>query len=660
MNSLLKFCYIAFCCCLLFISHASFGQARLPLLISNGMVLQRDAKVKIWGWASAGEKVSVSFYGKTYVTTTGNDGKWSVVLPPLKAGGPYGMEINASNHITLSDILVGDVWICSGQSNMELPMERVAPVYETEIAGSENMYIRQFVVPKNYNFHTPQDDMKKGNWLNAINYYEKEGSWLSANPQRVLKFSAVAYFYAKALYQKYHIPVGIINASLGGSPIEAWMSEEALVKFPAYYSEALRYRNDSLIKHIEMQDKMRTNAWYAGLRANDQGYKDMQKTWFMPDLNTSDWQVMKVPGYWFEGGPGRISGVVWFRKDMDIPPSMAGKPAKIILGRIVDADSVFVNGIFVGTTSYQYPPRRYTIPPDVLTEGKNTIVIRVISNTGNGGFVEDKPYEIMADGQTIDLKGEWRYKVGARMEPLQGSTFICWKPMGLYNAMIAPLLSYSIKGVIWYQGEANTGRPTEYAELLPGLINDWRAKWNQGDFPFLFAQLPNFMKPKENPSESNWALFREAQLKTLSVPHTGMAVTIDIGEWNDIHPLNKKDVGIRLALAAQKVAYGENNIVYSGPRYKSMKIKGNKIILSFDNIGSGLIAKGGELKQFAIAGNDKQFVWAKATISKNKVIVWSDKVSCPVAVRYAWADNPAGANLYNAEGLPASPFRAGE
>jgi sialate O-acetylesterase len=272
--------------------------------------------------------------------------------------------------------------------------------------------------------------------------------------------------------------------------------------------------------------------------------------------------------------------------------------------------------------------------------------------------VPDKPYEIVFTSDTIDLKGEWQYRVGAVLEPLAGETFIRWKPAGLYNAMIAPLLNFSIRGVVWYQGESDADRPNEYTRLFPELINSWRDAWNDGNLPFLFVQLPNYMESAAQPAESNWAMMREAQLKTLSVPNTGMAVTIDIGEWNDIHPLNKKDVGYRLALAAQKVAYGDADIVFSGPVYRDMKIDGKRIVLSFTNIGSGLTVKGGgDLKHFAIAGSDRKFVWAQAEIEDNKVIVRNDEISNPVAVRYAWADNPEGANLYNKEGLPASPFR---
>jgi sialate O-acetylesterase len=629
------------------ISLPILGQVRLPRLISDGMVLQRDAHVKIWGWASDHEEISVIFNDSVYRTSANDKGEWTIVLSGLKAGGPFTMTVNASNSVTIKDIMIGDVWICSGQSNMELPVKRVSPLYETEIVKSENLYIRHFAVPQKYDFNVPEDDLESG-------------IWQTANPKNVLTFSAVAYFFGKELYEKYHVPIGLINASLGGSPAEAWLSEDATKEFPIHYTEAQRFKDITLIKQIENEDKVRIEAWYGQLRRHDEGYRDTMKPWYDPALNTADWSIMKVPGYWASGELGAVNGVVWFRKEVVIPASMVGQQARLILGRIVDADSVFIDGVFVGATGYQYPPRRYDIPSNLLREGHNTIVVRVISNIGKGGFVLDKPYELVSGGQTIDLKGDWHYRLGAIMEPLASQTFIRWKPVGLFNAMISPILKYSIKGIIWYQGESNAERPLEYRKMLPALIRDWRKKWSQGDFPFLFVQLPNFMEAKDQPSESNWALLREAQLKTLLLPRTGMAVTIDIGEWNDVHPLNKKDVGRRLAIAAQKVAYADDTVVYSGPIYQSMKVEGNKIIITFTHTGSGLVTKRGELRCFAIAGTNNQFVWAKAKIENDKVVVWSEKVPHPVAVRYAWADNPEGANLYNAEGLPASPFRTNE
>ena len=638
---------IIFCMVFLFASIAVFGDIRLPALISDGMVLQRDAKVKLWGWAENGEKVTLSFLNSIYYTTTNEKGEWMITLSGLKAGGPYTMTLNGSNIVVVDNIVIGDVWLCSGQSNMELPMRRVSPLYQDEIDGAENPFIRQFAVPQHYKFNTPNTDLESG-------------TWQQADPKTVLNFSAVAYFFAKALYDQYHVPIGLINASLGGSPAEAWLSEEALKQFPEKYNEALRFRDQSLIDSIEHSDRQRIKAWYELLGQKDEGYRDPSGPWYKPDYNASSWDHMQVPGYWTDESLKDLDGVIWFRKEINVPASMTGKPAKLILGRIVDADSVFINGVFVGTVSYQYPPRRYTIPDSLLKAGNNILTVRVINNAGPGGFVPDKPYEIIAGKEKLDLKGDWQYKIGASMEPLRGETFIRWKPLGLFNGMISPLLNYSIKGAIWYQGESNAGRPLEYRELLAALISDWRKNWNQGDFPFLYVQLPNFMEAKDQPGESNWALLREAQLRTLSVPNTAMAVAIDIGEWNDIHPLNKKDVGRRLALAARKVAYGDNTLVSSGPIYQSMKVEGNRVILSFSNIGSGLQAKGGELKGFAIAGADRQFVWAKAKIDHDRIIVWSEKVTEPVAVRYAWADNPDRANLYNLENLPASPFRTDE
>jgi sialate O-acetylesterase len=370
---------------------------------------------------------------------------------------------------------------------------------------------------------------------------------------------------------------------------------------------------------------------------------------------------MQLPGYWADNGLAGVNGVVWFRKDIDVPAAMAGAPAKLMMGRIVDMDVVYVNGVQCGTTGYQYPPRRYEVPAGLLKAGKNTITVRVVNNSGRGGFVLDKPYTLTGAGQVIDLKGAWKFKLGFASQPIASTTFFQYKPGGLFNAMIAPLLNYNIKGVIWYQGEADAAKATAYFKLFPAVITDWRQRWQQGNFPFLYVQLANFMEAKTQPAESDWALLRQAQLKALQVPNTAMAVTIDVGEWNDIHPLNKSTVGQRLALAAQHLAYGDKAIVYSGPIYKSAKVQGNKMELSFSNIGTGLDAKGGEeLKYFSIAGADKKFVWAKARIINNKVEVWADEVPHPVTVRYAWADNPEGANLYNKEGLPASPFTTEE
>jgi sialate O-acetylesterase len=626
----------------LFIYHLSLNaNIRLPKLISDGMVLQRDAKVNIWGWADPSENISITIDGKTYKCIADATGSWKTTLKAHKAGGPFIMELKGNNTLKINNILFGDVWLCSGQSNMELPMYRVKPLYEQEIKQANNKYIRCFTVPQKYNLKQRENDYNSG-------------SWQEVNPTTILNFSAVPYFFGNELFQKLKVPIGLINASLGGSPIQAWMSEEALKEFPHYLKEGIKYRDDQLIRETETSEIKKVNEWYSEANKKDAG---QSAGWKLPSTNDADWLTMNIPGYWDETPIGKVNGVVWFRREFFIPKENAGKSAFLNMGRIVDADSVFINGKFVGNVTYQYPPRWYNVPENVLNEGKNVIAVRVVNNSGKGGFVPDKPYELKVANSIIDLKGAWKMKLGCTMPPTPGTTFFRWKPMGLYNSMIAPLVNYNKKGIIWYQGESNTGNPEEYARLLPALIYSWRKEFTQKQLPFIYAQLPNFMEAKVEPTESNWAEFRDAQTKTLFVPKTAMTVNIDLGDWNDIHPMNKKDVSIRLALAAQKIAYNDCKLVSSGPLYKSMKIIGNKIELSFSNIGSGLIVKDGEvLNCFAIAGSDKKFVWAKAKIVGNKMIVWSDNITNPTIVRYAWADNPKGANLFNKEGLPASPF----
>ncbi len=620
-----------------------YAQIQLPRLISNGMVLQRESEISIYGRGNPGDTVTINFLNSLHVVTVSSDGQWTVPLKNLPAGGPHTMTITTKDTlIELTDIFIGDVWVCSGQSNMELPIRRVKPLYTEEIQTANNPYIRHFRVPYRYNFREPQNDLYAGKWE-------------ATTPQTILDFTAVGYFFAKELYEIYKVPIGLINASLGGSPVEAWISENTLKQFPAHYQEALRFRDSSLIQAIITSDNERMKKWYDELYHKDEGYKSTVP-WYSPTLNDKRWDTMNIPGYWNKTKLGKINGVVWFRKQIILPESLAGKPAFLNLGRIVDADSVYINGIFVGSTGYQYPPRWYNVPAGILKVGRNVLTVRIINTAGAGGFVPDKPYELVIDSFAVPLTGTWKYRLGATMPPLAGQTFIQWKPLGLYNGMIAPLLRYRIKGVIWYQGESNAERPCEYRNLFSAMIEDWRKNWNQGSFPFLFVQLANFMEAPVQPKPSNWAMLREAQTRTLSVPNTAMAVTIDVGEWNDIHPLRKKEVGQRLAHAARVLAYGEDRC-YSGPQYQSMQIHDNKIYITFKNTCGGLVAKGEPLKHFAIAGTDKHFVWANARITGDTVIVWNDTIQQPVAVRYAWADNPEGANLYNKEGYPAIPFR---
>ena len=622
------------------------AQVRLPRLVRDSMILQRDANIRIWGWASKDEKIAVKFNNKSYKTKADADGKWMVTLPPMKAGGPYTMDITGKNKISLKEILIGDVWFCSGQSNMVHQMNIHDVTYAKDIADANYPQIRHFWIPTLTNLQGPQDDLPTGYW-----------KW--ANPQDVRPFSAVAYFFARRLYEKYRVPIGLINASVGGTPIEAWTSEEGLKDFSTIQTTILKNKDTVYINGLA-RNASAVNA-HRPIQVKDKGMTEPTK-WYDPAYLPKGWHSINVPGYWEDQGVRDLNGVVWFRKEVDVPATMNGKPAKVFLGRIIDADVLYINGKQVGNTTYQYPQRRYAVPADVLKTGKNIFVVRVTNTAGKGGFVPDKPYCLFAGSDTVDLKGTWQYKVGEVFAPRTGTPGpypinAQSQPTALYNAMVAPVINYTIKGILWYQGEANTGRAEEYARLQPAQIVDWRNKWKNNDLPFFYVQLPGFMDYNYLPSESNWAMLRESQLKSLAVPNTAMVVAIDLGEWNDIHPDNKKDVGERLALAAEKIVYGEN-VVHSGPLYQSAVVEGNKVIINFTNTGSGLMTKDGEeLSEFSIAGADKKFVWAKAKIEGDKVVVWSEAVAEPKYVRYAWADNPVNPNLFNKEGLPASPFR---
>lgn len=617
------------------------AEVRLPRLISSGMVLQQQTPLRIWGWASPGEKITLRFKNKLYQTQAGKNGNWQTTLPAQQAGGPFQLIIRASNEIVLNDILIGEVWLCSGQSNMELPMERVKYRYPEEINGPGNTAIRQFTVPDKYDFVTAHNDLDGGEWL-------------AATPKNLPAFAAVAWFFAKQLYEKYKVPIGLINAALGGSPAEAWISEASLKQFPAYYREMQKFKDSALIGSIERHDRSVSGQWFQELNEKDEGIKS---NWRATALDDAAWQKIRVPGYWVDAVPGFINGAAWYRTNFELPASAAGKAARLELGRIIDADSAFVNGQFAGTTGYQYPPRRYQLPAGILTAGSNSLVLRIVSQSGRGGLVPDKPYRLIIDKDTFLLNGEWKFKPGAAMQALPAQTFVRWKPGGLFNAMIAPLTQTALKGVIWYQGESNAERPGDYKALMQTLLANWRAVWKMPALPFIYVQLANYMETTATPVESNWASLRQQQLSLLAVPNTAMAVAIDAGEWNDIHPENKKTVGERLALQARRTAYGEKNLVASGPVYQSMTINGKMITLHFSDTGSGLVAQGGTaLKQFAMAGTDGNYVWANAIIKNNTVLVWNDAITHPVSVRYAWANNPEGANLYNKEGLPAAPF----
>lgn len=634
-----------FLCFNFFLAFQGYTQIRLPHLLCDSMVLQREAELKIWGWASPGEKVNVSFNGKNTKTVAGSDGKWLAKLPAMKAGGPYKMELKGKNTVVLKDILIGDVWLCAGQSNMVHQMKLHNITYAADIANANYPQIRQYWTPTATSLTGPLEDLPRS-------------SWKSANSRDINDFSAVAYFFARQIFKKYGIPIGIINSSVGGTSIESWTSEDGLKGMDGL-NEVIARNKDTA--YVNMVNREAFSTQVKKTIGTDKGLTEIIK-WYDPKYLPKGWRNINIPGYWEDQGIRDLDGVVWYRREFDVPAAMVGIPALIQMGRIIDADRFYVNGRQIGSTGYQYPQRRYSLDSGVLKPGKNIFVIRVENSSGKGGFVPDKPYIIEAGNHSFDLKGDWQYKVGEVYAPVvkRGSNGISAQaqPTALYNAMIAPLTNYGLKGVLWYQGESNVGNARAYKKLLPSIINDWRSKFARADLPFFYVQLPNHGDMRYQPSESGLALLREAALQTLKVPFTGMAVTIDLGEWNDIHPDNKKDVGDRLALIARHFTYGEKDLVYSGPIFQSAEIDGGKITVSFNNVGSGLMTIDGEpLFQFEIAGDDNKFVWANAKIESDKVVVWSDQIASPKYVRYAWADNPVNPNLYNLEKLPASPFR---
>ena len=630
----------------LFLSLHLTAEVTLPQVIGSHMVLQRNAQVKIWGWADKGERVTVTMAGQSVRTKTNKEGTWEVILDPMAAGGPYEMQIEGKNSLTLEDVLVGDVWICSGQSNMEWPVYN-SDNAEEEVSSADYPRLRLFDVPHNVRL-MPVDDIP-------------EAQWAPCTPESVYNFSAVGYFFGRDLHRELDVPIGLISTNWGGTNVETWTSREMSMTDPEMKAgvESIDGMN---IEAMAAKQEQERRELLASLGELGSGTVDGEPVWAREDLDLSNWNEMEVPGLWEGKGLPGVDGVVWFRKTVTLNGEQAGSDALLSLGAIDDSDRTWINGVEVGQMQNQYDKARiYRIDPGILKEGVNTIAVRV-EDTGGGGGFWGSPEEMFlkAGDRSVPLSGVWLFRVSSEGFRLNAQSTVNpnSKPTLLFNGMIHPLLNYRVLGAIWYQGESNAGRAYRYRTLFSNLIRDWRNQWENPDMGFYFVQLANYMQPKDEPGESEWAELREAQTMALSLPKTGMAVTIDIGNANDIHPRNKQDVGKRLALAALHGTYGKE-VVYSGPVFQSMKVEGNRAILEFDPMGTGLEVrdKYGYVKGFAIAGEDQVFHWARGLQQGNSIILWSDRVETPVAVRYGWADNPDDVNLYNQEGLPASPFR---
>ncbi|HVO73929.1 MAG TPA: sialate O-acetylesterase [Ignavibacteriaceae bacterium] len=653
----------------------SKSSIQIPSIFSDNMVLQRNTEVPFWGKASRKEKVTVKgSWGKSAETSADEEGNWKTKLETPEAGGPYEVTIRIGDSVvTYKNVLIGEVWICSGQSNMEMPMEGWPPRdtvqnWAGEIKNAKYPEIRMFTVQRAFS------NKKEFNC---------SGSWEICSPSSAHAFSATAYFFGRELYSELSkgslgkIPIGLIQTSWGGTPIQSWMSDEYLKNLEEYKSVVNSLENSSgefekyltwlnsfpAISVINKPDDLK----WKGLDFKDAGCSEIS-------FQDSSWKEMNLPTLWERADIGNFDGAVWFRKKIEIPSGWMNKDLVLELGPIDDMDLTYVNGTLVGSyekLGYWSTDRVYNIPGKIITVNQILIAVRVLDTQGGGGIYgapEKMKLHPQGSEESISLAGSWKYLPVAQYRDQKfyvfGSddnkynskpalSFVISEntPTALFNAMVNPVVPYTIKGAIWYQGEANVGEPEEYAKLFPLMIRNWRNEWGGGDFPFYYVQIAPFNYGENSYSEK----LREAQLKTLAVPNTGMAVTLDIGNPDNIHPADKQDVGKRLALWALNKTYGKK-IPFTGPILKSFDIKGNKVILSFDHADKLFLKELNGENNFIIADSTKIFKKAEVEVDGNKLIISSPEIEKPAAVRYAWS-NTSQATLFNEAGLPASSFR---
>ena len=645
--------------CLAFLSLEAVAKISLPQLFQSGMVLQRDKAIPVWGKADAGEMVTIRFNKKQYVTTAGLSGKWHIDLPKMKAGGPYTMTVG---DIVLTNILIGDVWLLSGQSNIDVTIERVYPQYTQEIDTYENPNIRLFRVQNETDTHGVRDDIKP----TPIN-------WKPLNKQNAWLFSAVGYFLGKRMQEQTKVPQGIIVNSWGGTPIEAWISADSLQQdYPILVKKTQLYQNDSYVKAQAQANMEADRQWQKLLNEQDPG---IEQDWTAPDFDDTDWQtVNQYATDWALSPKSKrpVIGTLWLRQHIQVDKAHAGKPARLLLGTLFDQDVTYLNGKEIGHTYYQYPPRRYDIPEGMLREGDNVITVRFINKYGMAHFIPEKPYmlafgddRMSQDPLTTDvipLSENWQMHLGTEMPSCpSGDISLQNLPTTLYNAVLHPLAPYALSGVVWYQGESNTGHPAPYADYLKKMIGCWRDLWHDQQMPFVIVQLANYdgrqqsgfprpITPQTEPMNSGWAQLREAQrIVAKADSRAELAVINDLGETVDIHPLRKKEVAERIGIGFDRLVY--HHKVALSPEVIAAAVKKGQVILTLDQP-----IQEGNLYEFEVAGEDGIFHNVTAQGAKNTVLLDCASLSAPTAVRYAWKDNPLKANVRSLSGLPMSSF----
>jgi sialate O-acetylesterase len=621
----------------------------LPALVGDHMVLQREDEVKVWGWAEPGEAVTVtaSWSGAAKSTVTDAEGSWSVMLATGPAGGPHSLTIKGRNEVVVNDVLLGEVWVCGGQSNMEWRLMDSAPHYDEDIAKADHSTIRLIEVPHRIS-PTPTVDF--------------DGAWQVCDPSVAPAWTGVGFFFGRELEQELDVPIGLISCNWGGTVAEAWTSESTLRDWDDFRGGLDTVRAEAADpESSEEQRSKRLEDWWSGLDEIDQGTRE---GWQAPDFDDSEWRKMEVPNDWADTPLGAFDGIAWMRRGFTAPDGWDGKPFMLELGPIDDMDTTWVNGTLVGGMQERNrwnTDRLYEIPAGVVHAGENVIAVRVYDSGGGGGLhgkAEQLGIAPVDVSRPLSLAGTWRYAASTPQSELPAwpndGVLHQHYPTVLYNGMLAPVTDYAMRGVIWYQGESNRSRHEQYRELFPAMIRDWRTNWGRGDFPFYFVQIAPFAYGNDTGETS---LLREAQMHAQRLPNTGMAVTMDVGNPRDIHPKNKRDVGHRLALWALAKTYEREIAVWSGPQYRGVELEEGALRLHFDSVGEGLQARGGgELTHFQVAGVERVFHDAQAKIEGATIVVSSPDVPAPIEVRYGWGtiDEP---NLMNSAGLPASSFR---